>query len=190
MGAVSFGGKRYGIASVFFLNYPFISMVSVKLQKETPTWMKLSITSGITVLIFLALYFGIPGTGFNGVQSGVYFDMESGVEDAYFMDNKIKCTSEEAESVVRAALSTLRKDYPTDRVSVKIENYSSGYRYQVRFVTYYAQRFSLFGEGPIFQRGIQVGDPQLDAQVKKLDDEIEKTIRDSLEYYFRSKGAK
>lgn len=165
-------------------------MASVKLQKELPKSVKLLITSAVTVVIFLALYFGIPGTGFNGVQSGVYFDMESGVEDAYFMDNKIKCTSEEAEAMVRAALSTLRKDYPTDRVSVRIENYSSGYRYEVRFVTYYAQKFSPFGEGPIFRRGPVVGDPTLDAQVKKLDDEIEKTIRDSLEYYFRSKGAK
>ena len=115
--------------------------------------------------------------------------MEAGFDDARFMDNRIKCEPSEALKAVRAALLELRPDYPVERVSVKLENYPSGYKFQVRYVTYYAQKLN-FGGDKIFRRGSQVGDPAIDAEVKQKDAEIEKAIRDALESYFVSRGAK
>jgi hypothetical protein len=83
----------------------------------------------------------------------------------------------------------LRPDYPVERVTLKLENYASGYKFQVRYVTYYAQKLNIGGD-KIFRRGSQVGDPEIDAQVKQKDAEIEKAIRDALESYFVSRGAK
>ena len=105
------------------------------------------------------------------------------------MDNRIVCDSKEVLKDVRAALLTVKPDYPVDRVTVSLENYASGYKFKVRYVTYYAQRLNLFDKGKLFPRGSEVGDPALDAEVKAKDDELEGTIRKTLEAYFKSKGA-
>jgi len=55
-------------------------------------------------------------------------------------------------------------------------------------VTYYGQRLAL-GEEKLFRRGTQVGEPKLDAELKAKDDAFEKAIRDTIEAYFKSKGA-
>ena len=164
-------------------------MARVKLQKETSPvfiWVVFFLISTVTMGV---LFVGIPGSGFNGLRSGVYFDMEAGFDDARFMDSRIKCESSEALKGIRAALVELRSDYPVERVTLKLENYPSGYKFQVRYVTYYAQKLN-FGGDKIFRRGSQVGDPEIDAQVKQKDAEIEKAIRDTLESYFVSRGAK
>jgi hypothetical protein len=72
--------------------------------------------------------------------------------------------------------------------SVVLTNYQSGYKFHVNYVTYYGQRFSFSGE-KLFRRGVQVGEPTIDAQLKAKDDELEKAIRDTIEAYFKSKGA-
>jgi hypothetical protein len=36
---------------------------------------------------------------------------------------------------------------------------------------------------------VKVGDPVIDAELKAKDDVFEKTIRDTIEAYFKSKGA-
>jgi hypothetical protein len=90
---------------------------------------------------------------------------------------------------IRAALLAVKPDYPVDRVTLSLENYASGYKFKVRYITYYAQRLNLFEQGKLFRRGSEVGDPALDAEVKAKDDELEGAIRKSLETYFKSKGA-
>jgi len=167
--------------------YP--SVMAVKLQKETNPVVTLVSVMGVSLIALIIMYAGLPGTGFHGIKAGVYFDMESGFEDARFMDNRIVCDSKDAIKEVRAALLTVKPDYPVDRVTLGLENYAAGYRFKVRYVTYYAQRLNLFGEGKLLRRGSEVGDPNLDAEVKRLDDELEGAIRKALERYFKSKGA-
>jgi hypothetical protein len=163
--------------------------MAVKLQKETSPLATIALLAAVTTVTILVMYLGIPGTGFHGLRAGVHFDLEAGFEDARFMDNRIKCDSNEALREVQAALVAVKPDYPVDRVTVKLENYASGYKFAVRYVTYYAQRLNIGGEGKLFRRGAQVGDPELDREVKAKDDELEKAIRGALEKYFKSKGA-
>ncbi|NBV78581.1 MAG: hypothetical protein EBR62_01775 [Verrucomicrobia bacterium] len=164
-------------------------MAAVKLQKESNPVVTLLSLMGITLITLIVMYAGLPGTGFHGIKAGVYFDMESGFEDARFMDNRIVCDSKDALKDIRAALLAVKPDYPVDRVTLSLENYASGYKFKVRYVTYYAQRLNLFEQGKLFRRGSEVGDPALDAEVKAKDDELEGAIRKSLETYFKSKGA-
>jgi hypothetical protein len=163
--------------------------MAVQLQKETSPLVTLALFFVVTSLTILVMYLGIPGTGFHGLRAGVHFDMEAGFEDARFMDNRLKCDSAEALREVQAALVAVKSDYPVDRVTVKLENYASGYKFAVRYVTYYAQRLNLGGEGKLFRRGAQVGDADLDREVKAKDEELEKAIRGALEKYFKAKGA-
>jgi len=167
--------------------YP--SVMAVKLQKESNPVVTLVSAMGVTLIALLIMYAGLPGTGFHGVKAGVYFDMDSGFEDARFMDNRIACDSKEALKGIRAALLAVKSDYPVDRVTLGLENYASGYKFKVRYVTYYGQKLNLFDGGKLLRRGSEVGDPAIDAEVKRLDDELEGTIRKSLEAYFKSKGA-
>jgi hypothetical protein len=164
-------------------------MAAVKLQKESNPVVTLLSLMGITLITLVIMYAGLPGTGFHGIKAGVYFDMESGFEDARFMDNRIVCDSKDALKDIRAALLAVKPDYPVDRVTLSLENYASGYKFKVRYITYYAQRLNLFEQGKLFRRGSEVGDPALDAEVKAKDDELEGAIRKSLETYFKSKGA-
>jgi hypothetical protein len=164
-------------------------MAAVKLQKESNPVVTLLSLMGITLITLIIMYAGLPGTGFHGIKAGVYFDMESGFEDARFMDNRIVCDSKDALKDIRAALLAVKPDYPVDRVTLSLENYASGYKFKVRYITYYAQRLNLFEQGKLFRRGSEVGDPALDAEVKAKDDELEGAIRKSLETYFKSKGA-
>ncbi|MEY4271641.1 MAG: hypothetical protein RL250_507 [Verrucomicrobiota bacterium] len=163
--------------------------MAVQLQKETSPLVTLALFFTVTTLTILVMYLGIPGTGFHGLRAGVHFDMEAGFEDARFMDNRIQCDSAAALREVQAALVAVKADYPVERVTVKLENYASGYKFAVRYVTYYAQRLNLGGEGKLFRRGAQVGDADLDREVKAKDEELEKAIRGALEKYFKSKGA-
>lgn len=163
--------------------------MAVQLQKETSPLVTLALFFAVTSLTILVMYLGIPGTGFHGLRAGVHFDMEAGFEDARFMDNRIQCDSAAALREVQAALVAVKADYPVERVTVKLENYASGYKFAVRYVTYYAQRLNLGGEGKLFRRGAQVGDADLDREVKAKDEELEKAIRGALEKYFKSKGA-
>jgi hypothetical protein len=167
--------------------YP--SVMAVKLKKETNPVVTLVSAMGVTVIALIIMYAGLPGTGFHGVKAGVYFDMESGFDDARFMDNRIACDSKEAIKGIRAALQAVKSDYPVDRVTLSLENYASGYKFKVRYVTYYGQKLNLFDGGKLLRRGSEVGDPAIDAEVKRLDDELEGTIRKALEAYFKSKGA-
>lgn len=164
-------------------------MAAVKLQKETNPIVTLLSLMGVTLITLVIMYAGLPGTGFHGFKAGVYFDMETGFEDARFMDNRIVCDSKDALKDIRAALLEVKPDYPVDRVTLSLENYASGYRFKVRYITYYAQRLNLFEQGKLFRRGSEVGDPALDAEVKAKDDQLEGAIRKSLETYFKSKGA-
>ena len=164
-------------------------MAAVKLQKESNPVVTLLSLMGITLITLIIMYAGLPGTGFHGIKAGVYFDMESGFEDARFMDNRIVCDSKDALKDIRAALLAVKPDYPVDRVPLRLENYASGFKFKVSYVTYYAQRLNLFEQGKLFRRGSEVGDPALDAEVKAKDDELEGAIRKTLETYFKSKGA-
>jgi hypothetical protein len=134
------------------------------------------------------LYWGVPTTEFHGLQTGIFFPFEVEFDDARFMDNKIKCDSKEVTAEVRKALQKVKPDYPVDQASVTLTNYPSGYKFHVSYVTYYGQRFSFSGE-KLFRRGVQVGEPTIDAELKSKDDAFEKAIRDTIEAYFKSKGA-
>jgi hypothetical protein len=105
-------------------------MAAVKLQKESNPIVTLLSLMGVTLITLVVLYAGIPGTGFHGLKAGVHFDMESGFEDARFMDNRIICESKDAQKDVRAALLAVKPDYPVERVSVSLENYASGYKFK------------------------------------------------------------
>jgi hypothetical protein len=163
--------------------------MAVQLKSETSPLVTIVLLFAVTSVTMLVMYLGIPGTGFHGLRAGVHFDLEAGFEDARFMDNRIKCESAEALREVQNALVAIKSDYPIERVTVKLENYASGYKFAVRYVTYYAQRLNLGGEGKFFRRGAQVGDAELDREVKAKDDELEKAIRGALEKYFKAKGA-
>ena len=163
-------------------------MCSVELKKPmhpAVVLLALAAVSGVTGSV---LYWGMPGSEFHGLQTGIFFPFEVQFADARFMDNKIRCESKEVTAEVRKALRKIKPDYPVEKASVILTNYPSGYKFQVSYVTYYGQRFSLSGE-KFFRRGVQVGDPVIDAELKAKDDAFEKAIRDTIEAYFKSKGA-
>jgi hypothetical protein len=163
-------------------------MCSVELKKPMSPVAGLLALVAVSVVSFAILYFGIPGTGFRGLQTGIFFPFEVEFADARFMDNKIKCDSKEVTAEVRKALQKIKPDYPVAQANVTLTNYPSGYKFHVAYVTYYGQRFSFAGE-KWFRRGVQVGEPTIDAELKAKDDEFEKAIRDTIEAYFKSKGA-
>ncbi len=170
-------------------------MCSVQLKKPMhPASLLASLLAVITVYACLpaigvaVIYFGVPGTTFNGVRSGVFFPLVYEFEDARFMDNKIKCSSADVTAEVRKALVKVMPDYPVAKASVILTNYPSGYKFHVSYASYYGQHFSFGGE-KWFRRGAQVGEPTIDAEIKAKDDVLEKAIRDTIEAYFKSKGA-
>ena len=163
-------------------------MCSVELKKPMHPMAVMASLLGVTLLSVALLYFGVPGTAFHGMKSGVFFPMDVEFEDARFMDNKIKCESKEVTAEVRKALVKVMPDYPVAKASVFLENYPSGYKFKVSYASYYGQHFSFSGE-KWFRRGAQVGEPTLDAEIKAKDDAFEKAIRDAIEAYFKSKGA-
>ena len=163
-------------------------MCSVELKKPMHPVAVMASLLGVTLVSVALLYFGVPGTAFHGMKSGVYFPMDVEFEDARFMDNKIKCDSKEVTTEVRKALVKVMPEYPVARASVFLTNYPSGYKFRVSYATFYGQHFSFGGE-KWFRRGAQVGEPTLDAEIKAKDDEFEKAIREAIEAYFKSKGA-
>ncbi len=170
-------------------------MCSVETKK--PSNLPALILSVLTVIFFYlslpaagvaVVYFGVPGTSFNGVRSGVFFPLVYEFDDARFMDNKIKCSSVDVTAEVRKALVKVKPDYPVEKASVFLTNYPSGYKFHVTYASYYGQHFSFSGE-KWFRRGAQVGEPTIDAELKAKEDVLEKAIRDAIEAYFKSKGA-
>ncbi len=163
-------------------------MCSVEIKKPMSPAIGLLALAAVSLVSAAVLYFGVPGTGFRGMQTGIFFPFEVEFADARFMDNKIKCESKEVTAEVRKALQKIKADYPVAQANVTLTNYPSGYKFHVSYVTYYGQRFS-FGGDKWFRRGVQVGEPTIDAEPKAKDDELEKAIRDTIEAYFKSKGA-
>ena len=163
-------------------------MCSVELKKPMHPAVALLALAAVTGVSGAVLYWGVPGSEFHGLHTGIFFPFETEFSDARFMDNKIKCESKEVTAEVRKALRQVRPDYPVDKAYVTLTNYSSGYKFHVSYVTYYGQRFS-FSADPWFRRGVQVGEPTIDAELKSKDDAFEKAIRDAIEAYFKSKGA-
>ena len=166
---------------------PF-DMCSVELKKPMSPVVGLLSLAAVSVISFAILYFGIPGTGFRGVQTGIFFPFEAEFADARFMDHTIKCDSKEVTAEVRKALQKVKSDYPVAKAYVTLTNYPSGYKFHVTYATYSGQRFSFSGD-KWFRRGVQVGEPTIDAELKSKDDVLEKAIRDAIEAYFKSKGA-
>lgn len=163
-------------------------MCSVELKKPMHPLTVMASLLGVTLLSCALLYFGVPGTAFHGMKSGVFFPMQVEFDDARFMDHLIKCDSKEVTAEVRKALVKVQPDYPVAKASVFLTNYPSGYKFHVSYATYYGQHFSFSGE-KWFRRGAQVGEPTIDAEIKAKDDVLEKAIRDAIEAYFKSKGA-
>jgi hypothetical protein len=163
-------------------------MSSVELKKPMSPVVGLLSLAAVSLVSFAILYGGVPGTGFRGLQTGVFFPFEVEFADARFMDNKIRCDSKEVTAEVRKALRQVKPDYPVEKAYVTLTNYASGYKFHVSYVTYYGQRFS-FSADQWFRRGVQVGEPTIDAELKAKDDALEKAIRDTIEAYFKSKGA-
>ena len=163
-------------------------MCSVELKKPMHPMAVMASLLGVTLLSCALLYFGVPGTAFHGMKSGVFFPMQVEFDDARFMDHLIKCDSKEVTAEVRKALVKVMPDYPVAKASVFLTNYPSGYKFHVNYATYYGQHFSFSGE-KWFRRGAQVGEPTIDAEIKAKDDVLEKVIRDTIEAYFKSKGA-
>jgi len=163
-------------------------MCSVELKKPMPPMIVMASLLAVTLVSCALLYFGVPGTAFQGMKSGVFFPMDVEFDDARFMDHQIKCDSKEVTAEVRKALVKVMPDYPVAKASVFLTNYPSGYKFHVNYATYYGQHFSFSGE-KWFRRGAQVGEPTLDAEIKAKDDVLEKAIRDAIEAYFKSKGA-
>ena len=163
-------------------------MCSVELKKPMSPVVGLLSLAAVSVISFAILYFGIPGSGFRGLQTGIFFPFEVEFADARFMDHTIKCDSKEVTAEVRKALQKVKSDYPAAKAYVTLTNYPSGYKFHVTYATYYGQRFSFSGD-KWFRRGVQVGEPTIDADLKSKDDELEKAIRDAIEAYFKSKGA-
>ena len=163
-------------------------MCSVELKKPMHPMAVMGSLIAVTAVSAALLYFGVPGTAFHGMKSGVFFPMDVEFDDARFMDNKIKCDSKEVTAEVRKALQNVKPDYPVAKAYVTLTNYPSGYKFHVSYVTYYGQRFSFSGD-KWFRRGVQVGEPTIDAELKAKDDELEKAIRETIEAYFKSKGA-
>ena len=163
-------------------------MCSVELKKPLHPALVLLALAAVTGVTGSVLYWGVPSTEFHGLQTGIFFPFEVEFDDARFMDNKIRCESKEVTAEVRKALQKIKPDYPVAQANVVLTNYPSGYKFHVSYVTYYGQRFSFSGE-KLFRRGVQVGEPTIDAELKAKDDAFEKAIRDAIEAYFKSKGA-
>ena len=163
-------------------------MCSVELKKPMHPLAVMASLLAVTLVSCALLYFGVPGTAFHGMKSGVFFPMQVEFDDARFMDNRIKCDSKEVTAEVRKALVKAMPDYPAAKAEVWLTNYPSGYKFHVSYATYYGQHFSFSGE-KWFRRGAQVGEPTIDAEIKAKDDVLEKAIRDAIEAYFKSKGA-
>jgi hypothetical protein len=163
-------------------------MCSVELKKPMHPALVLLGLAAVTGVSGAVLYYGVPNTEFHGLQTGIFFPIEVEFDDARFMDNRIKCESKEVTTEVRKALQQIKPDYPVDKAYVTLTNYPSGYKFHVGYVTYYGQRLAL-GEDKLFRRGVQIGDPAIDAELKSKDDAFEKAIRDTIEAYFKSKGA-
>jgi hypothetical protein len=163
-------------------------MCSVELKKPMHPALVLLGLAAVTGVSGAVLYYGVPNTEFHGLQTGIFFPFEVEFDDARFMDNRIKCESKEVTTEVRKALQKIKPDYPVDKAYVTLTNYPSGYKFHVSYVTYYGQRLAL-GEEKLFRRGVQVGEPKIDAELKSKDDAFEKAIRDAIEAYFKSKGA-
>ena len=163
-------------------------MCSVELKKPLHPALVLLALAAVTGVTGSVLYWGVPSTEFHGLQTGIFFPFEVEFDDARFMDNKIRCESKEVTAEVRKALQKIKPDYPVAQANVVLTNYPSGYKFHVSYVTYYGQRFSFSGE-KLFRRGVQVGEPTIDAELKAKDDAFEKAIRDTIEAYFKSKGA-
>ncbi len=79
-------------------------MCSVELKKPMSPVVGLLALAAVSVISFAILYFGIPSTGFRGVQTGIFFPFEVEFADARFMDHTIKCVSNEVSAEVRMAL--------------------------------------------------------------------------------------
>lgn len=172
--------------------------MAVKLQSQ-----KTNPAVGVALFVLLPLitlgvfYFGIPGTEFNGVRPGVFFGMDYNYNNGMnnsgagrIMDNRIVCTSAEAQAFVRQRLdATFGGTYPTRSFVITMENYPAGYKYQYSCKTWYAQRLNI-GGSPFFRKGAQVGDSQLDAEVAVQHKKVTDAIETALEDYFKSKGAK
>ncbi len=165
-----------------------LPMCSVELKKPMHPALILAALIAVTAVSGAVMYFGVPGFEFRGLQTGIFFPFEAEFSDARFMDHKIKCESKEVTAEVRKALRQVRSDYPADKAYVTLTNYPSGYKFHVSYVTYYGQRFS-FSADKWFRRGVQVGEPIIDAELKSKDDTFEKAIRETIEAYFKSKGA-
>ena len=169
--------------------------MAVKLQSQKPNPVaNLVLFVLVPFLTLIVLYFGIPGTHFNGVRAGVFFGMDYVYSNGFgnegagrIMDPTIRCTSSEAQAFVRAELRRTLPEYPADDVTVEISVYPSGYHYQYRCSTWYAQK--LFSGGRFFRKGAQVGDPELDAELAAKHGEVTRAIAAALEAYFKSKGA-
>lgn len=165
-------------------------MCAVKLKEKSNPFVNIALLLGTTLLTAAILYYGIPNTDFRGVRAGVFFPHTVELpEDVRFMDNRIKCEAPEALVLLRAAVVKIKPDYPVESLTLRFQNYSSGYKYNISYASYYAQRINFAGDGGYFRKGAIVGDPVLDAEVKAKDDELEKAIRDTLEAYFKAKGA-
>ena len=163
-------------------------MCSVELKKPMHPMAVMASLLGVTLLSCALLYFGVPGTAFHGMKSGLFFPMQVEFDDARFMDHLIKCDSKEVTAEVRKALVKVQPDYPVAKASVFLTNYPSGYKFHVTYASYYGQHFS-FSSEKWFRRGAQVGEPTIDAEIKAKDDAFENAIRDAIEAYFKSKGA-
>lgn len=167
--------------------------VKLQSQKANPA-VTLVLFIVVPIVTLGVLYFGIPGTAFNGVRAGVFFGMTYNYSNGFgnegagrIMDSTIACTSAEAETFVRAELRRTLPWYPADQVTVEIKGYPAGYHYRYRCQTWYAQK--LFSGGRIFRKGAQVGDEALDAELAAKHGEITRAVGGALEAYFKSKGA-
>lgn len=170
--------------------------VKLNSQKSNPVF-------GVLLFILVPMisacvfYFGLPGTTYNGVRSGVFFGMDYAYNNGFggegagrIMDNRIVCTSAEAQAFVRQRLGVIfGGSYPTDSFVIQLENYPSGYRYRYTCKTWYAQRMNFGGEGRFFRKGAQVGDAELDTKVAAQHKTVTDAVESALEEYFKSKGA-
>lgn len=176
--------------------HPMGMAVKLKSQKSNPVF-GVILFFLLPVISLAVFYFGIPGTTFNGVREGVFFGMDYAYNNGFgdqgagrIMDNRIVCTSAEAQAFVRQRLQLVfAGSYPTDSFVIELQNYPAGYRYRYTCKTWYAQRLNIGGEGRLFRKGSQVGDPRLDADVAARHKTVADAIDGALEEYFKSKGA-
>ena len=83
-------------------------MCSVELKKPMHPLAVMGSLIAVTAVSAALLYFGVPGTAFHGMKSGVFFPMDVEFDDARFMDNKIKCDSKEVTAEVLDVIAELR----------------------------------------------------------------------------------